>query len=209
LPWGFVSRWSPGWGDGRGPHGVVTGADHAAVRGDGDGRNAHVVLGNELVAALVLAKIPDAHVAAAVTANELALVRVDDYIVDGDAVGVVALDVAAARVPDLDGAVFGRGDQPLGLAVKGDARDVGRVAVEGQDRVRVRRLDVVELDRVVARGGEVALVGRDAQAVDLRVGVGDGAGADAAEGLPEALGELSARWQREKSRVSVYRIVWS
>jgi hypothetical protein len=39
--------------------------------------------------------------------------------------------------------------------------------------------------------------------------VGDGAGADAAEGLPEALGELSARWQREKSRVSVYRIVWS
>jgi hypothetical protein len=116
----------------------------------------------------------------------------DDYIVDGDAVGVVALDIAAARVPDLDGAVLGARDQPLGLAVKGDARDVGRVAVEGQDRIRIRRLDVIELDGVVARGGEVALVGRDAEAVHLRVGVGDGAGADATEGLPEALGWLLA-----------------
>ena len=41
---------------------------------------------------------------------------------------------------------------------------------------------------MVARGGEVALVGRDAEAVDLAVGVRDGARADAREGFPEAGG---------------------
>jgi hypothetical protein len=138
------------------------------------------------VAALVLAQIPYPHIAPAVAADQLALVRMDDDVVHGHAMGVVALDVAAARVPDLDGAVLGAGDEPLGLAVEGDARDVGRVAVKGQDGVGVRRLDVVELDRVVARRGQVALVGGDAQAVDLRVWVGDRAGAYSAERFPES-----------------------
>lgn len=48
-----------------------------------------------------------------------------------------------------------------------DAGDVGRVAVKGKDRVGVRRLNIVELDRVVACGGEIAFVGRDAQSVHL------------------------------------------
>ena len=60
-----------------------------------------------------------------------------------------------------------------------NARDVAGVAVKGEDRVWIRRFDVVELDGVVPCGGEVALIGRDAEAVDLRVGVGDGARADA------------------------------
>jgi hypothetical protein len=38
---------------------------------------------------------------------------------------------------------------------------------------------------VVASCREVALVGGDAQSVDLRVGVLDGSGADAGEGFPE------------------------
>ena len=36
------------------------------------------------------------------------------------------------------------------------------MAIKCEDGVRIRRLDVVELDGVVARGGEVTLVGRDA-----------------------------------------------
>ena len=52
--------------------------------------------------ALVLREVPDADVAAAVAGDELALVRVDDDVVDGGAVGVVALDVAGAGVPDFD-----------------------------------------------------------------------------------------------------------
>jgi hypothetical protein len=65
------------------------------------------------VAALVFTQIPDAHISAAVAANQLSLVRVDDYIVDRDTVRIIALHVAAPRVPDLDGAIFGRGDEPL------------------------------------------------------------------------------------------------
>lgn len=83
--------------------------------------------------------------------------------------------------------------------MKGDASDVGRVAVKGEDRIRVRRLDIVELDRVVACGSEVALVGRDAEAVDLRIGVGDGARADAAESFPEPLRCVSVGSRRSAS----------
>jgi len=72
--------------------------------------------------------------------------------------------------------------------VEGDARDVSRMALELQDGVRVGGLDIVELHGVVARGGEVALVGGNAEAVDLRFGVLDGARANAREGFPEARG---------------------
>lgn len=166
-------------------HRVVARAHHAPIRRHRHARDADVVFGYQLVAALVLAQIPDPDIAAPVAANQLALVRMDHHVVHGHAVRVVPLHIAAACVPDLDCAVLGAGHQPLGLDVECDAGDVGRVPVEGQDGVWVGRLDVVELDRVVAGGGEVALVRRDAEAVHLRVGVGDGAGADAAEGFPE------------------------
>jgi hypothetical protein len=132
------------------------------------------------VTALVLSEVPDAHVSSAVAANELALVGVDDHIVDWHTVGIVALHVAAPRIPDLDSAVFGRGDKPLRLAVKGHARDVRRVAVEREDGVGVGRLDVVQLDRVVSSSGQIALVGRDAEAVDLGIRMRDRARAYAA-----------------------------
>jgi hypothetical protein len=54
------------------------------------------------VAAFVLAEIPDADVAAAVAGDEFALVWVDHYVVYGDAMGIVALDVAAAGIPNFD-----------------------------------------------------------------------------------------------------------
>ncbi|KAJ8106163.1 hypothetical protein OPT61_g9722 [Boeremia exigua] len=187
-------------------YGVVPGAHHAAVAGNGDTGDRYVVLWDQLVAALVLAEVPDAHIAAAVAADQLALVGVDDDVVDGDAVGIVALDIATAGVPNLDRAVLARGDQPLGLAVEGDACDVAGVAIEGQDRVGVGRLDVVKLHRVVTSSGEVPFVGRDAEAIDLRVGVWDRAGANAREGLPEA-----GRGQSGvcRGRVRADRIVWS
>lgn len=174
------------------PYVVVSRAQQGAVCSDGDARHRHVLLGNQLVGTAVLGKVPDPDAAGPVAADDLALVGVYDDVVGGTAVVVAALDGAAAGLPDLDGAVLGARDHPLALAVEGDARDVARVALEGEQRVRVGGLDVEELDRVVARGGEEALVGRDAQAVDLRVRVLDRAGADAREGLPEP-GEVSHR----------------
>lgn len=137
--------------------------------------------------ALILAQIPDPHVPAAITAYQLPLVRMDHHIIDRHAVHIVALYISTACIPYLDRTVFRRCDEPLALAVECYACDVGGVAVEGEDGVGVGGFDVVELDGVVAGGGEVALVGRDAEAVDLRVGVGDCARADAAERFPEAL----------------------
>jgi hypothetical protein len=91
--------------------------------------------------------------------------------------------------------------------VKGDAGDVACVALEGEQRVGVGGLDVEELDGVVAGRGEVALVGGDAEAVDLGVWVLDRPGADARQSFPEPGGSADGaevRGSRQK-----YLIVWS
>jgi hypothetical protein len=112
------------------PYQVVAGTQQRAVARDGDARDAHVFFRDELVRALVLAQVPDADGASAVTADELALVRVDDDVIDGGAVVVVALNGAGADVPYLDGAVLGACNHPLALAMESDGSDVGRVALE-------------------------------------------------------------------------------
>lgn len=146
---------------------VVGGAQQRAIRRDSDAGDRDVLLGDQLVGAVVLGQVPHAHTTRAVTADNLALVGVDNDIVGGAAMVVGALDGAAARLPDLDGAVLGAGHHPLALAVERNAGDVARVALEGEQRIGVGALDVEELDGVVARGREEALVGRDAQAVHL------------------------------------------
>jgi hypothetical protein len=139
------------------------------------------------VTALVLAQIPNPHIASAVTANQLSLIRVDDYIIHGDSMIVIPLYRTTSSIPDLDRAVFRTCHHPFALAVERNARDVACVAIEGEDGVRIRGLDVVEFDCVVAGGGEVSFVGRDAEAVDLRVGVGYCARADPGQGFPKAV----------------------
>lgn len=52
----------------------------------------------------ILAKIPDAHITTSVARYELSLVRMDDDVVDGNSMVVIALDMAATRIPDLDSA---------------------------------------------------------------------------------------------------------
>jgi hypothetical protein len=58
------------------------------------------------VRAFVLSKIPDSHVPAAIAADQLALIGVDNHIIDWSAMGVVALHTASPCVPDLDRAVL-------------------------------------------------------------------------------------------------------
>ena len=53
------------------------------------------------------------------------------------------------------------------------------MAVKSKERVGVRRADIVQFDIVVASGSEIALVRRDAEAIDLRVRMLDSARADA------------------------------
>lgn len=67
------------------------------------------------------------------------------------------------------------------------------MAVESKDCVWVGGLDIVELDRVVPGGSEVSFIGRDAEAIDLRVWVGNRAGANAGQRFPESDIKLSVQ----------------
>jgi hypothetical protein len=46
--------------------------------------------------------------------------------------------------------------------MEGNTRDIARMAIEAEQWVGVRRLDVVELDRMVASRSQESLVRRDA-----------------------------------------------
>lgn len=143
-------------------YGVVACADHAAIRRDCYAGYADVVLGNKLVRAFVLTQIPYAHISPTVTADKLALIGVDDHIVNRNTMGIVPLHIPAPRIPDLNGTILRRSHQPLRFAMKRNAGDITSMPVKRKDGIRVRRLDIVELDSVVARSGEVAFVRRDA-----------------------------------------------
>lgn len=65
---------------------------------------------------------------------------------------------------------------------------------------------------MVAGGREEALVGRDAESVDLGVGVLDGARTNAREGFPEPVGVLAGAQDHAHARglgMSANRMVWS
>jgi hypothetical protein len=53
------------------------------------------------MATLILAQIPNPHIASAITTNQLALIRMDDHIIDGNAMHVVPLHAARPRIPYL------------------------------------------------------------------------------------------------------------
>lgn len=137
---------------------------------------------------LVLAEIPDPDISTTVTRDELALVGMDDHIVDRAAMRVVSLDAASTSIPDLDGAIFGACNHPFTFAMEGYARDVAGMTLKGKHRAGIGRADIVELDVVTTSGREIALVWRNAETVDLRVGVLDRTRADSRKSLPKADG---------------------
>lgn len=167
---------------------VVAGAQQCSIARYGDARHSNVLLRNKLVSTLVLAEIPDSDISTTVTRNELALVGMDDHIVDRAAMRVVTLYAACASIPDLDSTIFRAGDHPFTFAMKGHARNVASMAFESEDRARIGRADIVKLDVVTTSGGEIALVWGYAETIDLRVRMLDGTRADSGKSLPEADG---------------------
>lgn len=100
--------------------------------------------------------------------------------------GIASLDRATPSLPDLDCAIFRACDHPFSLTVECDPRHVAAVTLKCEEGVWVCGFDVVEFDRVMACRGEEAFVGRDAEAIDLRVRMLDRSRADARESLPKA-----------------------
>ena len=69
--------------------------------------------------------------------------------------------------------------------MEGNSGDVASMTLKRQQRVGIGRLDIVELDGMVAGGCKEAFVGGYAEAVNLRVGVLDRTRTDSGESLPE------------------------
>lgn len=178
-----------------GTHRVIPRAQERPVASNRHAGHRNIGLGYQLMRAFILPQVPDPHAAPSIAGNQLPLIRMNHHIVDRALVQIVPLNTPRPRIPDLDRAILGARDHPFALAMESDARDVARVPVERQHGVRIRGADVVELDVVVPRGGEVALVGRDAEPVDLGVRVLDCARADAREGFPEADRVVVTSWR--------------
>lgn len=87
--------------------------------------------------AVVLRKIPDPNTSTTIATDNLALVGVNDYIVDRATVGIASLNGSASSLPDLHGAILRAGDHPLSLAVKRDSSDVASMSFESEKRIRV------------------------------------------------------------------------
>jgi hypothetical protein len=157
---------------------VVSGTEHGSITCDTDTGNRDSFFGDELMSTTRLSKVPDADIATAVTADQFSLVRVNDHVVNRRAVDVVALDAATAGIPYFDGDVFRACNHPFPFTVESYACNIAGMTFECENGVRVAGFDVVELDIVVAGRRKVALVGSDAEAIDLRVGMLDCARAD-------------------------------
>ena len=103
--------------------------------------------------AFVLPQIPDPHISTTITRNQLALIGMDNDIIDGSdmgdniphrsAMGVVALDASSPSVPDFDSAILGAGDHPFALAMEGYACDVSGMAIKRQHGTWIRRAYIV------------------------------------------------------------------
>ena len=90
----------------------------------------------------ILSQIPEPNAAAPIAADNLALVRMNNDIIDGRSVVIAPLNHAGAGVPYLDGAVLGAGDHPFAVAVECHARDVARMALKDRSGSGVRGANV-------------------------------------------------------------------
>lgn len=149
------------------------------------------------MSAFVLAQVPDSDIPATITGDQLTLIWMDDDVVDGMIVIVIALNARGPCIPDLDRAVLGAGHHPFALTVESEAGDVPSVAFEGQDGRRVGRTNIVELDGRMAGCSEPAFVWGDAQSINLRVWMLYGARTDAGESLPESNGMVVTRCTKD------------
>lgn len=124
------------------------------------------------MAALILCKIPYPDATIPVAADKLALIRMYDHIVHRTSMPVVPLHSGTLCIPDLDRPVLGRRDHPFCVAVKANTSDIASVSLERENRSWIVTLTRVELDVLASGGSDKSLVWRDAETIDLGVGVG-------------------------------------
>lgn len=109
--------------------------------------------------ALVLAQVPHPDVSPTIACDEFPLIRMNSDVVDRMIVMVVALNTSGPGIPDLDSTILGACHHPLAFAMKSNASDIGRVALKGQDVIRIAGTDIVEFDVLVSGCSEPTLIG--------------------------------------------------
>jgi hypothetical protein len=166
---------------------LVSSAQKRSITSNADTQNRSIILGDQLVGTNTFAQVPDSNHSKVVTTDQLALVGVNDNIVDGCAVDIVALQATGASIPDFHGSILGAGDHPFSLAVEGNTGDVACVTLKCDHRVGVGGLNIKQLHIVVARSREESLIRSDAKAIDLRIRVLNSTGANTGESFPEAV----------------------
>lgn len=136
---------------------------------------------------VVLGQVPDSDTTTTIAADDLALVWMNDYIIDWTTMAITALNRTAASFPDFHSSILGASNHPLPFAVERNAGDVVGMAFKGQDRVWVSRFDIVEFDAVVACSGKEPFIRRYTETINLRVRVLNCARAYSRKSLPEPI----------------------
>lgn len=137
---------------------VVSCAKDGAITSHSNTCDRDIVFGYELMTALVLTQVPYSYIASTIAADELALVWMDDYIVDRNAMTVVALNSASTSIPYLYRAVFRAGNHPFALAMEGYSSNIACMTFKDKDRRRIAALDVEELDGMVTGSGKETFI---------------------------------------------------
>ena len=176
----------------QGPYGVGACAKQAPVGRYRDAGDGNVVFWDELLGALIFAQIPEPYTAAAIASDDFALVWVNYYVVDSNAVVVAPLNGPLFALPHFDESVLRTGHQPFRVAMESDPCDIACVSIKFCDGLRICGADVVELDIVITGSGQHSLVRRDAKAIYLGVRMLNSARANARERFPEANGVIIA-----------------
>jgi hypothetical protein len=81
--------------------------------------------------AVVFRKVPDPNTSSAITADDLALVGVNDHIVYRAAMGIASLNGPTSRLPDLHSTILGARNHPFPLAVERNPSYISGMSLEG------------------------------------------------------------------------------
>ena len=116
---------------------LISGAKQRSITGNTDTENRSVLLRYQLMSTYTLTQVPDTDHTGVVATDELALVGMDDHIVDCSTVNIIPLQATCASIPNLHSSILGASDHPFSLAVECHAGDVVRVTFKGNHGIGI------------------------------------------------------------------------
>lgn len=116
---------------------LISSAKQRSITSNADTENRSVLLRDQLMCTDALAQVPDTDHTGVVTTDELALIGMNDNIIDRSPVNVIPLQATCTSIPNLHSSILGASDHPFSLAVECHAGDVVRVTFEGNHGIGI------------------------------------------------------------------------